>query len=58
MRIIVQQVQPKTESGDYDEFNSFRDSMVQLLEALDSRPMEPVRQKPTLIEIMAVLCVT
>jgi hypothetical protein len=58
MRIIIQQVQPKTASGDYDEFYAFRDSMVELLESLDSQPVEPARPRPTLIEIMAVLCVT
>jgi hypothetical protein len=58
MRIVVQEVQPKTASGDYDEFYAFRDSMVELLETLDSLPAEPVRPQPTLIEIMAVLCVT
>ncbi|HEY2829930.1 MAG TPA: hypothetical protein VGJ88_07395 [Thermoanaerobaculia bacterium] len=112
MRIVIQQVQAKTASGDYEEFYAFRDSMVELLEALDSRPAvepvaaarpalhmksgeadgkgertspplgratarltprmsgravrspsatscaKPVGPRPTLIEIMAVLCVT
>lgn len=58
MRIIIQKVQPKTASGDYEGFYAFRDAMVELLESLDSPPVEPVKPRATLIEIMAVLCVT
>jgi hypothetical protein len=66
MRLIVQQVHPKTASGDYDEFYAFRESIVEILDSLDeplsgsaARPGNALaKTNPALIEVMSALCVT